>query len=173
MLCGRRCMQFIFLHIGTIYYRETLKERMWEGLRQGGLTQTLVWVNVLFEQLRYTDGQASQNASKQRQGILDGGTRKLPAYRASKIPSFVSTNTVASGPMMESTWRTSHVKVPHATLDTVGSSRTTVTKALTKEECLGAQAKSMLAMTRNVRLWDNLLAARYRTSHVKATSVEI
>lgn len=62
-------------------------------------------------------------------------------------------------------------------MDAVGSSRTRVTKVLTKGECLGAQAKSMVAMIRildrSSEARENLLVARYGISHAKATSMEI
>lgn len=80
--------------------------------------------------------------------MLKGGTWKLPAFKIGDVPSPIFINTMESEPVSQSSVHTTHNKVPSANSDTIGMSKATITKVLSKGECLGAQTKTMLAMTR-------------------------
>lgn len=79
--------------------------------------------------------------------------------------------------MTESTICTLQDKVLSVILDMASPPTTAVTKVLNKGECLEAQAKSMLAISRilegSSEVRDNLLVARYKIFHAKATIVKI
>lgn len=99
---------------------------------------------------------------------MDNRIRKPPAKKTSDIPSLVSTNTTTSTNNMATT-----NKAPSASLDYIGGG----SKPLTKGECLTAQAKSMVAITRilegSSEARNNLLVAKHMNSNANATSVKI
>ena len=96
---------------------------------------------------------------------MDNRIRKPPAKKTSDIPSLVSTNTTTSTNNMAIT-----NKAPSASLDCIGGG----SKPLTKGECLTAQAKSMVAITRilegSSEARNNLLVAKHMNSNANATS---
>ena len=128
--------------------------------------------NVL-EQLKQIDTHARRNILKKRQDILEGGPRRLFARRNSDVPCQVSMDTTASTPLAGTSTHTKKEKILSANSGTLGSAF----KPLTKCECLMAQQKHMVAITRilegSSEARGNLLVARHRIGHAKATSVEI
>lgn len=172
---------YILAYPNNTLQEETLKERLRDFLKEvktgrsnpdGGLSACLQ-SNEVLEQLKQTDGHASRNVLKRRQDIIDGAPRKAPGRKTHDVHSPISTTTIASASFIGMTTHGEKESVPSAHSDIVEGG----SKQLTKGECLTAQARSMMAMTKilgdSSEARDNLLAARHRISHAKATSIEI
>lgn len=144
---GRKCMPCIC----RLIWRTPSKRRHWKASSKvfkeiKNMKVKLVWriECLLVKQLYIGAVEANQrttspNFLKRRQDILDNETRNLPFGRACNVPWPIATNTIAFTPNT-----TTMDKILSANFENVGGG----SKSLTKPECLTAQAKSMVLMTR-------------------------